>query len=87
MSKFLTYAQAHADRQMRERFGWGSFRVLVVTTEERASGLEHEIADRLGAARQLVRACTIDDVLASVLPTKAANAAARDEAHLAEVPR
>jgi Replication-relaxation len=45
MSKFLTYAQAHADRQMRERFGWGSFRVLVVTGEGRVASINGIVAN------------------------------------------
>ena len=51
MSKFLTYAQAHADRQMRERFGWGSFRVLVVTTAHRCESIDKSIQDTLAVDR------------------------------------
>jgi Replication-relaxation len=66
MSKFLTYTQAHTDRSMRERFGWSSFRVLVVTTEGRVENIA-KIRDLAARFKQLVRVSTPATLSASGL--------------------
>lgn len=66
-AKLLTYGQAHADRQMRERLGWSSFKVLVVTTAARKAALDAIVSEQLDAASRRIIEVTTPDALAHIV--------------------